>query len=596
MSTTVLHRLSQWAKEAPSAAAHRYYSNTTGTWKTLTAKEVAERVYFLALFLESKGITSADTGAILSYNCMEWIHQDLAMLLLGSKSAGLYPNAVTKEIQYILGHNKASVLAVQNKDYFKKIVEERGEAGLPESVKLIITFDGDVSISPKAVAYKTAISEGRKLSAEKGVKTFEQFLEKLDPHAAAFMIYTSGTTGNPKGALLSHDNIVFASDTVIRTWKLPQTGSMFSFLPLCHIAEKMQSIGVAISRRYLVSFATKFDNVSKELPIVEPTLLLCVPRLWEKMMEGVMTKVSEAPKAKKALTEWAIAVGNRVAEAKFSGKLPNPVDMIQFQIAERLVLGKVRKLLGLGKTQIAASGAAPLPPHVARWFRIFGVEIYECYGMTESTAVLCLTEPGVESAGTVGKPIAGQEFKLAEDGEILARGRNVFVGYLNDDVATAGTIKDQWLHTGDLGEWTPTGLIRIKGRKKEVLKSSGGKMVAPSPIEERLKEVPVISQVCMVGDNRKYFSALITLNESALKKIATSNFKNGLCTEEELVREIGLHVENLNKSLASFEQIKKFAILDREFSIIEGEMTPTLKMKRNVIESKFKGVIDQLYA
>ncbi|MBC7693056.1 MAG: long-chain fatty acid--CoA ligase [Methylotenera sp.] len=603
MATTVLHRLAQWAQETPDAPAQKYKAG--GEWKTITAKQYIDRVHHLALFLESKGIQAGAVGAILSYNCMEWAQTELALLLLGAKMAGLYPNSTPKDIGYIMTHTAASVVTVQNKDYYKKLKGEKGDLPLPSSVKLVLVIDGDTTIAPggaDVVSFADALAEGKKLATAKSAqrKTVDQYVAQLDPRAGAFMIFTSGTTGNPKGAVLCHDNLTFTSDAIISRWKLPKVGTMFSFLPLCHVAEQLQSIGVAISRRYCVSYATKFENVSTELPEVSPTLLLCVPRLWEKMMEGVMSKVSRGTGIKKHLATWAFGVGERVAVSKFSGKIGNPLDQAQLKIADKLVLSKVREALGLGKANLLASGAAPLPAHVTRWFRIFGLEIYECYGSTETTGVTCVTEPGVDSAGTVGKPMPGFDFKLAEDGEILTKGRHVFLEYYKEKAATETALQDGWYHTGDLGEWTSKGLLRIRGRKKEIMKSSGGKMVAPAPIEDRLKVADIISQVCMVGDNRKYFSAIVTLSESTLvdlKNAAKSgkDSGDGVVTDPDILKKVGAQFEEVNKTLASFEQIKRFTILDREFSIEQGEMTPTLKMKRAVIETRFKPLIDQMY-
>ena len=592
MSKTVLHRLALWAKETPNVPAQRY--KIKGVWKSISAKEYFERVYYLALFFESQGIGAGDTGAILSYNCPEWVHTDLAVLLLGAKSAGLYPNSTSNDIAYVLNHTEARVLGVQNKDYFKKITAENE---VPKSIRLILVFDGDTSISPMAVSYSDAVAQGKKLSEKSGCKTPQDFLTRLDPLAGAFMIYTSGTTGNPKGALLSHDNLTFTSDTVAKLWDLPMAkGSMISFLPLCHIAEKVQSIGVGICQRYTVSFCTKFDALTVELPEVQPTLLLSVPRLWEKMMEGVMSKITRSKGVKKYLALWALGVGERAAATQLAGKSLGPVDQIQLKLANQLVLSKVRAALGLQHASLLASGAAPLPAQVSKWFRIFGLEINECFGMTESTGVLCLTLPGVDCAGTVGKPVSAFEFKLADDGEILSKGRHVFVGYFKDEASTALSLQNGWLHTGDLGEWTDQGLMRIRGRKREIMKTSGGKMIAPAPIEERIKTAAIISQVCMVGDNRKYLSVLITLSEAIIADVQSKSMsKGGVVTDKKLLKEVSDHLEEINKSLAGFEQIKKFAVIDREFSIESGEMTPTLKMKRSVIENRFKTIIDSLY-
>jgi long-subunit acyl-CoA synthetase (AMP-forming) len=593
MSSTVLHRLSDWAKATPTAPAQR--TRVGNQWKTLTAKDYLDRVFHLALYLESAGLQAGETTSILSYNSMEWVHMELATMLLRGRSSGLYPNSTPKDIHYVLNHTEASVVAVQNKTYFEKLTVE-GKS-LPASVRLIIMFDGDTSVSPKAVAYEKALEEGKKLAAG---KTVEEYLAKIDPFAPAFLIYTSGTTGNPKGAVLSHDNLAFTADQISKRWKLPFAGdgSLFSFLPLCHVAEQLHSVAVGITQRYLVTYCTKFENVLTELVAVEPQLLLCVPRFWEKMMEGVMSKVEKGKGAKKRLALWALGVGKRVQDSRIHRRAPSPIDALAHPIADRLVLSKVRKALGLNRANLLASGAAPLPAHVAKWFRGLGLEILECYGMTESTGMISITLPGIDCAGTVGKPLEGCEFKLAEDGEILSKGRNIFQGYLKDEANTKLAIQDGWLYTGDLGEWTSAGLLRIVGRKKEIMKTSGGKMIAPVPIEEKLKEAGFISQVCLVGDNRKYLSALITLSESALNdlKEKTGGTKDGVVTDSAILKDVQGQFDRVNKALASYEQVKKFTVIDREFSIDGGEMTPTMKMKRNVIEQRFRPLIDQMYS
>ncbi|KYF86052.1 hypothetical protein BE17_28520 [Sorangium cellulosum] len=595
--STVLHRLDQWANESPDAPAQRYRSQ--GQWRTLTAREFRDRVYHLALFIESRGFDASQIGAILSYNCPQWVHADLAALLVGGKSAGLYPNSTAKDIQYILSHTEATLLSVQNKEYYQKISAGGGESDAPDGVRWILVFEGDASFSPKAISYEQALAEGRALAQQPGAKKYADYLAKIDPDAGAFLIYTSGTTGNPKGAMLSHGNLAYTADIASKYWGLPLgRGSMFSFLPLCHIAEKLQSVGVGITKRYTVHYCSKFENVSTELPDVQPTLLLCVPRLWEKMMEGVTAKVRGGKGAKKKLAEWAFSVGARVAEAKFAQRSPSPLDLLQLKLADKLVLSKVRAALGLSKAEVIASGAAALAPHITKWFRALGLDILEAFGQTESTGIISMTEPGIESAGTVGKPVPGVEFKLADDGELLTRGPHVFMGYFKDEAATQVALEGGWLHTGDLGEWNERGQLKIRGRKKEILKTSGGKMIAPLPIEERLKAAEIISQVCMVGDGRKYISALITLTEGKLAELKDRGALKGdaAITSPEVVSQVKAHVDSLNAGLASFEQIKKFTVLGREFSVQDGEMTPTLKMKRNVIEQRFRGVIDQMYA
>lgn len=593
---TILHRLSQWAKDDPGASAQRFKEN--GAWKTLTTREYCDRVYQMALFLESRGMTARDSSVIFSINCPAWTHLDLGSVLLGMRSAGIYPNSNPKDTQYILEHTQASVLAVQNKDFFGRI--SGGEKGyvIPDHVRLIIVFDGDTSVDHRAVAYETALEEGRKIARSSERKKLSEYLSALDPDAGLIMIYTSGTTGTPKGALLSLDNFTFTADIASRFWELPSgRGELFSFLPLCHVAEKIHSIGVGLSRRYAVSFCTKIENVSLELPEVQPTLLLSVPRLWEKMMEGVLQRVENAHGPRKKLATWALEVGGRVAEARYSGRIPGALDLARYRVADRLVLRKIRKAMGLGRAQKLASGAAALPPHVSRWFRRLGLEILEDFGQTESTGVICMTEPGKEQAGTVGRPVPGVDVRIADDGELLTRGRHVFKGYFKDEAATRAALEGGWLHTGDLVELTKEGLIRVRGRKKEIMKTSGGKMIAPGPIEETLKASAAIGQVCLVGDGRKYITALVTLSEPLHARLKAKGVELGdrAVQEPHALEEVRKAVDQVNQALASFEQIKKFTVLARDFSVVDGEMTPTLKMKRNVVEQRYRDLIDRMY-
>ena len=592
---TVLHRLKEWADARPTSPGQGFKKN--GEWRVLTAREYCDRVYHLALFFESRGFGPKDIGTIFAYNSPEWVHADLAMLLLGGKSAGLYPNSTPKDILYILEHTESRVLSVQNADYFSKIT--KGGVEIPARIELIVVFDGDCSVSTKAISYEAAIAEGKKIADSGRGRTMQSMLDALDPKAGGFMIYTSGTTGNPKGAILSHDNMAYTADRVRDYWRLPADGRLFSFLPLCHIAEKLQNIGAGITMQYQVCYATKFENVASELPEVEPTLLLSVPRLWEKMVEGVMSKLQKAPVPRRRLAEWALATGQACSDIQLSGR-PLPIlDLARLKLADKLVLSKVRKALGLGKALTLASGAAALPAHVSRWFRSIGLEILECYGQTETTGVICMTEPGVESAGTVGKPVPGMEFKMGSDGEMLTRGRHVFMGYFKDEANTRDTFDEGgWLKTGDLADITPRGLVKIRGRKKEIMKTSGGKMIAPVPIEEKIKIHPMVSQVCLVGDNRKYISALVTLGEGTLAdlKARPGSSDGRIVRDGEVLKAVKGHVDSVNAQLANFEQVKKVTVLASEFSIDEGEMTPTLKMKRNVIETRYKDLIDQMYA
>ena len=308
---TVLHRLSDWSEESPAAPAQRYLRD--GGAVELSARDYRDRVFHLALFLESRGFNSADTACIFSYNRAEWAHFHLAVMLIRMKTAGLYPNTSAKDCRYILEHTECSVLAIQDESYWDKA---KG-AGIPERIRLILVFDGDAGFSEKAVSYADAIAEGKRLAVGKSFREYLPLIRATDP---AFIVYTSGTTGTPKGALISHDNLVFVADAVAERWKLPfADGTLFSFLPLCHIAEQVHSVGVALSRRYLVNYCSAFDNVSKEICEVAPTLLLCVPRVWEKMMEGVVHKLEKAGSVSRTLAKWAFSVGAENSRAPARG-------------------------------------------------------------------------------------------------------------------------------------------------------------------------------------------------------------------------------------------------------------------------------------
>ena len=584
---TLIHKLAQWADQEPNDEALRFRRATAsgGQWQAVSARDYCDKVYFLALYLESRGFAAKEIGVIFSYNRPEWAYAEFAYVLMGGKSAGMYPNSNRNDIDFILEHTQCRFLHVQNKEYFKKL------GLLPDRIECVIVFDDDTSVHPKAVAISDAIEKGRELATTRSLHTY---LDRLDPHDGCFLIYTSGTTGVPKGAMLSHDNIIFASEMYIDTWKLKK-GSFLSFLPLSHVAQKVEDFGVAICARFTVHYCSAFDNLSKELVEVQPTALLCVPRLWEKMREGVLGKLESAPAARRKLAHWAMGVAGRIAVLRDEGKDMGLSDAIQFQIADALVLKKVRHALGLSRLNIAASGAAALPAHVGQWFRTIGVEIQQILGQTENTAVTCMTMPGENAFGTVGVPSPGTEFKLAEDGEILCRGRHVFKGYYNNKENPVDA--EGWLHTGDLGVWDAKRRVVVNGRKKEVMKSSGGKMVAPLPIESRIKECPIISQVCMVGDGRKFFSAIVTLNETTLLKLkGKPGVLDGHTVQEPtILRQIQKRMDEVNANLASFERVKGFVVLTREFSIELGEMTPTLKMKRAVIEKQFATLIEAIY-
>jgi len=336
---SLIHCLHEWAKDSPNSKAHS--AKVDGEWKTLTAKELDDRVFALTCYLESQNYGQGDCLSILSFNCSEWVQFDLAPHMIGMKSAGLYPNSSSDDMYFIIDNTESKVLVVQNEKAYKNLVGNKGDSGLPPKVKEVIVIQGSASFSDKAQTYDEVLQKGFELSKS---KSYDEYLAKFDTSKGSFLIYTSGTTGRPKGVLLSHDNVCSASAFGFDVWKIPKDGGdLFSFLPLCHIAEKIQNMGVGITGRYHVRYASSIHNLAKELPEVSPTVLLCVPRLWEKFIEGVGSKLKSASPVQKALFKWAQSVGTQVSQEKLGGNSIGPILALKFKIADKLILSKLRK-------------------------------------------------------------------------------------------------------------------------------------------------------------------------------------------------------------------------------------------------------------
>jgi long-chain acyl-CoA synthetase len=590
---TILSRLADWAKQAPTSAA--LYHRQDNEWKAISAKQYWESVTAIAFFLGQKGFGSEDIITILSYNCPAWPMSELGAILAGGCSAGIYPNVVAKDVQYVLNHTQSRFFAVQNEDYFNKLGEFR--ESILAQVKVILVFEGSTHFSDKAISFHDAVAQGRALMTEKKVV---DYLQAVDPQRPAFLIYTSGTTGTPKGAMISNHNFIFTIDQVRKHWDLPVAGSLFSFLPLCHIAEKLQSIAAGISCRYATYYCSAFEFVSEELPQVQPSLLLAVPRVWEKMVEGVQLKISQMHPVQKNLVTLAFAHAEHLLHYQMQGKPLSPFMLARKFVFDKLIFSKIRHQLGLAKIEVAACGAGALSQQVWHFFQTIGVEIQEDFGQTESTGVICMTKRGTFSMGLTGIPVGQIEVSIAADGEIRTRGPHVFLGYYKDP--TRDFLDDNhWLKTGDIGEWTADGQLKIIGRKREILKTSGGKMIAPVPIEEKIKMSPLISQACMVGDQKKFPAVLIVPSEKFFDEMKRENVsyetdRNGVIVNPILRARIKTEIDRINQELSHYEQVKDFVLLSNEFTIARGELTPTLKLKRFVIEQHYDKVISEIYA
>ncbi|HEY4409382.1 MAG TPA: AMP-dependent synthetase/ligase, partial [Acidimicrobiia bacterium] len=421
-------------------------------------------------------------------------------------------------------------------------------------------------------------------------------------------IYTSGTTGRPKAVMLTQDNLAWTAAQACELAKGVRTDRLVSYLPLSHVAEQMFTIHIAAVAGYPVYFAESLDRLNANLVEVEPTLFFGVPRVWEKFHAGVVEKLKEPGGSgvspgkiagvKARLVEQATAVGRRVVGALCEGKRPGLTDAAQFSFFERVVHSKVQQGLGLDKCRLCVSGAAPVSKEILEFFAGFGMPVYEVYGQSEDCGPTTFNIPGRARFGTVGPAFPGVEVKIAADGEILVRGRNVFAGYAKDPEATAETLADGWLHTGDLGEFDGDGFLTITGRKKDIIITAGGKNVAPKLLEGGLRNHPLVSEAVVIGDRRKFLTALVTLDAEAVVKFRAERGLTDLGSpgrSPEIRAEIQQVVDSVNTEMARVEQIKKFTILPRDLSIADGELTPTLKVKRNVVTAHFEAEIEAMY-
>lgn len=525
-----------------------------GKWKHQSWGEVGEKVARLASAFRAQGLKPGDKVALFSDNCPEWVIVDFACMSAGLVSVPIYPSLTPELVQYIVEHSEAKLVVARGKDRLKKLQPN------PRILKTV-EIDGD---------FDAFVATG-----DKSLDPWVAHANQLSLDDLATIVYTSGTTAQPKGVMLSHRNNIAQSRMLSsRSWRTPDD-IILSYLPLSHIAERLNIYRQAMVG-YPIYFGQGIDTVAQDLRETRPTTFVAVPRIWEKFEEAIRAKVAQAPAGKKRLFEKALQAGKRSIEN------PSLVNRARSKVFQVLVGRKLKKAIGLDRCGLCMSGAAPLDRSTIEFFHSFGMPIVEGYGLTECAGASHLNRLDRPEYGTVGPELPGMDFKLAQDGEILLRGDNIFMGYYKDPEATREALKDGWLCTGDIGIVDAHGNLKITDRKKNIIVTSAGKNVAPAPIEAKIKAHPAISQVVVVGDKRKHLAALITLAP-------------GL-SRTEAHKEISAHIERVNQSLSSFETIKKFTIMDKEFNVDDGEMTATMKLKRSVIQEKYRPVIDQMYS
>ena len=556
-----------------------------------------DRVRDLALGLSSLGIGMGDRVVIMSESRPDWLAADLAILTIGAVTVPVYATLTAAQARYIVQDSGARVAFVSTAEQLDKLQRVRHE--LPR-LEAIVSFAPVAGASPSVLTLDALVARGHaRLMGEWGAgRQFRDATREIRPGQLATIIYTSGTTGEPKGVMLSHHNLIsnlMAGHTVV---PVGEEDVSLSFLPLSHSFERLVSY-VYLAHGVTIVFAESMETVGRDLAIVRPTVMTGVPRVYEKFQARILERGHALPQPRRTLFHWGVKVAHARARAEGSGGQANPLLALEAKIAERLVFSKIRDSVG-GRLWCLVSGSAPLPMQTAEFFFGLGLPITEGYGLTETSPIVTANPIDATRLGTVGKPIPGVEVRIADDGEVLVRGPNVMMAYYNKPAETAAVLRDGWFHTGDIGSVDASGYLRITDRKKDLLVTSGGKKVAPQPVEAVLKRSPLVAEAVLLGDRRRFISALIVPDFKALER-RLQDLGRPPADRDELVgrddvaalyQEI---VEALNRDLSQFERIKKFRVLPREFTIESGELTPTLKVKRKVVEQQWAAAIDEMY-
>ncbi len=566
-------------------------------YKPITWADFGQGVRRLAGYLVAEEIAEQEHVAVWSGNRPEWHLADVAILSARCRPVPVYLTLSGEQAQYVLSHSETRVAFVENRELCERLLAVRSE--LP-SLRRIVVFSEMERASDDGfvIPWQDAMTRGDEalltLARQVDARRASVGLEDV-----ATLIYTSGTTGPPKAVLLTHANVAAANDALDEFVDTTPDERVLSYLPLAHIAERLSTEFRSYAKGNAVWFCDSIPNLGKRLHEVRPTMFFGVPRVWEKMAAQLQKGVDELPLPRRAVARWALRTGARAFSRHGSAGLAAGPTGRRHRLADRMVLQRLRALLGFDSARLLASGAAPLSPDVITFFAALGLELVEVYGQTENTGMTSMNRPGRARVGTVGQAFRGNEIRIAEDGEILVRGAVVFPGYYKEDEATAETLVDGWLHTGDVGELDGDGYLRITDRKKDLIITAGGKNISPSVIEGALQQHELIGHAVAIGDRRPYMAALLTLDPEAAAAYAKAH---GLGDDLERVASdswvhdrIEQHVQRVNNSLSKVEQVKRWALLPTDFEAGD-ELTPTLKVKRKVVAEKYASQIEQLYA
>jgi len=587
----------QVVKERGEQVAMR--EKSLGIWRSITWREYGDGVRRVALGLVALGLRPGDVVSIVADNRPEWLYADLGTISAGGVTNGIYTTDSPRQVEYIVNDSGTRFFFAENEEQLDKILEVR--ARCPQLVKIFVfDMDGLHDFRDDQVMSFAALLELGARYDREHPGAFDPLVEIARPGDLAILVYTSGTTGPPKGAMLSHRNILFQigySDFVTE----PRAGDQqLSFLPLSHVAERTFSVFYPLYTGATVNFAESIDTVPENIREVAPAVFFAVPRIWEKFYSSVALRMREATWLGRLAYGWAIGVGMRVAECRLQGRKPPAALRFVYQLADLLVLDNVKRSLGLSRARGAITGAAPIAPELIRWYLALGIDMREVYGQTENCGLATGMPVDRIKLGTVGIARPDTEVRVSPAGEILLKGPHVFLGYFKNPGKTAETITDGWLHTGDVGFIDGDGFLTITDRMKDIIITAGGKNVTPSEIENQLKFSPFISDAVVIGDQRRFLSCLVMIDHETVAQFAQernvpfTNFAS-LCRAQEIQDLIWGEIERVNKQLARVETIKKFRLIEQILTPEDDELTPTMKLKRTFVSVKYKDVIDTMY-
>jgi long-chain acyl-CoA synthetase len=570
-----------------------------GLWHDITWNEYHRNVRNMACALMSMGLERGDRAAIIGENCPEWVFADLGIQSCGAAATGIYATNAWPQVEYVVTNSEAKFLFVENEEQLDKWLHFRDKA--PELIKVIVWDTEGLRWfqDPTVMTFDELLAIGQKAAAE-NPGMFDRRIEEIKPDDISVLIYTSGTTGPPKGAMLTHRNCLWMGEAITRENPMRGTDEIMSFLPLCHIFEQLFTVLAHITVGHIVNFIESPDTVVDNMVEISPTVGHAVPRIWEKYYSAILIRMSDATWFKRMVFFTALKVGRKRASLRMDFK-PVPLYLeIIYQLAYFTVFRKLKERMGFDRMWVAYSGAAPIAPDILHFFQSIGVSLVEGYGQTEGTGVTTVARIGDVKFGTVGKPLSGCEVRIAADGEILVKSPGVFKGYFKNPESTAETIVDGWLHSGDIGEIDADGYLKITDRKKDIIVTAGGKNITPQYIENKLKASVYINDAVVIGDRRKYLTCLIMIDEDNVVKFAQdhkiqfSTYKD-LTQHPEVKKLIQAEVDGVNETLSRVEQVKKFAILPKKLYEEDGEVTPTMKVKRKFVNEAFAGLIKAMY-